>query len=458
MSTRIGNLALEEVLVSKGLVRAADLARVAEEAGGSTWLADRLVAAGLVTEEQIARAISDEMGFPFVTAGVDQIDPALVRRVPAALLRAHRALPLITEGDTVDVAFADPMSSRAVALVAGALNRRVRPAVATSTAILACLREALGEEGPGEAAAYADGGFEASGAIRLYALLLSCVEEGVTELVLAPGPAGGVVRSRRGGALVDRERIDAGLHRALTSRLKALVGEGTGGGGHRGTLPACVAGRDVHLSLAVVPTESGDAACVTIEYDAERPGGRALGAEGLGRLAAFLAGGQGVLVLNALRPETACALLREARGGAGRRAEQWVWCGEGPSFDVGPALRVRAQAFAGGFPEAVTAARALHPDVLVLLPRPGALPPVEAMLGAREGRRLVLLGAWGDAAETVAALAGVGLPRGSLEKVLRLVVTLHQPTGGLGALRAEVVEPFGAAPARSGKANGGPVS
>ena len=64
--------------------------------------------------------------------------------------------------------------------------------------------------------------------------------------------------------------------------------------------------------------------------------------------------------------------------------------------------------------------------MLVLAPTPGAVPPAGAVLGAREGRRVVWLASWGSEAETRAALEKTGLSKASLDALLRFVVVLRE--------------------------------
>jgi type IV pilus assembly protein PilB len=433
VSVRLGDLALEEILVARGLVRPERIAAANADRAGSAWLADRLVAAGEVSEEQIAQAIAEELSYPLVTPAPDSLDADLVKRVPAAVLRAHRALPLLDAGEAVDVAFADPLDTRALTAVSEAIHRRVRPAVATSSRILRCLRGILGDP-PASAVPTQPAEDEAEETLRLHGLLLEAVEARATELHVVPDASGGRVRMRRGGALADVSRHDAKTQAGLVARVRSLAATPQTSGPCRATLSTRLLGKDLHLSISIAPTDVGDAAVLAIDVagassplagDAERE-----------RLGAFLASGDGLVVVNAARTATAAALLRGLRGGASVEGEQWVWCGEGPPDDVGPALHVRAEAFPGGFAEAVAAARSLAPDVLVLSPKAGTPPPPEAVLGARDGRRVVWVASFGSEGETRAALAHLGVAPASLDAVLRLVVTLREPAPGAAPARA----------------------
>jgi hypothetical protein len=425
---RAGNLALERILVDRGLVPAERLEAARSAGAGQERLADRVVAAGLISEEQLAQALSDELGYPFVAPVVGQIDADLVRRLPPALLRAHRALPLLDADEAVDVAFADPLDEDAITAVGDALERKVQPAVSTPSAILACIQGIAGvEAGTPEDDAHGESHWEASGAIRLHGLLLGCSLDGTTELHLVPGRGGGDVKKRRGGVLADAGRLAGGDYAALCARVRALAGDvgGPGGVAVRTFLDATFAGRRVRLSISVVPTEDGDAAVVT--FDGARGAPSGVDPATLDRLAAFLARGEGVAVVNASRVERAADVLAAARARGKALATHWVWCGEGPAPDVGPAVRLRSERLPGGFPAAVAGALTLSPDVLVLAPRAGEVPPADAFLAARSGRRVVLVAAWRGEAETRSALSRTAVPAEAWPSLLRLVVDVDDP-------------------------------
>ena len=427
--SELGSLALEEILLARGLVTRRDLDGLTLDGTGRRSFADRVVAAGLVAEEQICFAISEELGYPLVTLTTSEVDADLVRRVPAELLRRHRALPLLDHGDVMDVAFADPTDSRAIAVLSKALARRVRPAVATSTTILAAIRHVLGAEAERVGAPDTDGdGFEASGAMRLYARLLACVEEGATELHVVPVVGGGSVRVRRADDLVEVERLSRGDTEALLARLRTLSGAPAAGpaGHRRAAIATAVLHRDLLLSISFVPTVDGEAVFVGLDpaggFGRGSPAG--IASEDATRLAAAFASADALVVVNDAREERARALVATLLAGLPSDGGHVVVVAEAAGLPE-RALRLAPSAFPGGLAEASTSGREARPDVLVVIPGPAALPPRETVLLAGDGRRVVVVGAWRDAAETVLALRRLDLPAGSSDASLSLVATVR---------------------------------
>jgi hypothetical protein len=433
MAGTLSRLALEEILVSRGLVSRSDLDALPVDASGRPWLADRVVAAGLLTEEQIAFAVSEDLGYPMVTPSADSVDADLVRRVPAEVLRRHRALPVLSREDGIDVAFADPTDSRAVAAVSKALPGRLLPAVATSSSIRAALRQVYGTEA--EHAAEDDDVHEASGAVRLHAFLVGGETAGADALQVRPLPSGAVLRRRVRGRWEDVERVSSGARAALLARLASLVGlpaaERLPGdaepAARRAALVTRLAGRDLRLSASFVPTADGECATVAI-HDARPLDPResdVLAAADAARLAAWAKRGDGVLAVNDADEDAALSFVARLLAHRGPGDAVAVAARAGTPRLEG-ALHVAA-APGVALDAATEAAAACLPDVLVLVPGPGAPPPAAAFLAG--GRRVVLVGAWRDAEEARAGWRGAGLPAETIARAVRFVVTFSRAEG-----------------------------
>jgi general secretion pathway protein E len=368
-----------------------------------------------------------------------------VRRVPPDVLRRCRALPLLADGDVMDVAFADPTDSRAVAALSKALGKRVRPAVATSTSILAALREVLGADFDKGTADH-DDSWEASGAMRCYALLLWCVEQELTELQIVPVPGGGSVRVRRDGRLEERERLGGTEREALVARLKALAGVPPRSPAPRGEtiLRTTIGGRDLRLSIVFVPAVEGEAVFVAFR-DAPTAGGtppQGLSETEVDLAVAALRQGEGLIVVNDAREERALAFVSRLLAGLRRDVEHVVCVTAETAPSLERAMHVTARSFAGGLEEACAVARAALPDVLVIAPGAATTLPRDAVLLARDGHRVIWVAAWRDAAETLSALRRLDLPSGCAEASLRVVVTLREArpaAGGACVVLSEVV-------------------
>ena len=112
MALSIGDRRLGAILLEQGYVNDTDLQRALDrhsEVGGR--LADILIDGGMVGEKRIARAVEEALGIPLVNLTVLTPDPAALASVKAQVAHAALAFPFALEGDTLRVAFVDPLNN-----------------------------------------------------------------------------------------------------------------------------------------------------------------------------------------------------------------------------------------------------------------------------------------------------------------------------------------------------------
>ncbi len=104
-----------EVLVSEGLLSRDQLAQaLTEQRSTGGRLGYTLVKLGLVDELTLTRLLARQYKIPAVDLTKSDIDPALVRLVPAEIAIRHLVLPLKREGRVLYVAMADPTNIRVI--------------------------------------------------------------------------------------------------------------------------------------------------------------------------------------------------------------------------------------------------------------------------------------------------------------------------------------------------------
>src|SRR5207244_1061132 len=104
--------------------------------GGPTeklgWILIRL---GFINEEQLIGFLSRQYGVPSITLAQLEIDPAVLRLVPAPTARKYEVIPVRKMGNSLAVAMADPTNVFALDDIAFMTNLQVLPLVASQTAI-----------------------------------------------------------------------------------------------------------------------------------------------------------------------------------------------------------------------------------------------------------------------------------------------------------------------------------
>jgi len=101
---RLGDLLIKEGLITKEQLDKA----LAEQKTSGTRLGYALVKLGFVQETEITKMLARQYRMPAVDLARFEVDPKIVKMVPADVALKHLVLPLKREGRTLTVAMADP--------------------------------------------------------------------------------------------------------------------------------------------------------------------------------------------------------------------------------------------------------------------------------------------------------------------------------------------------------------
>lgn len=110
ISKQIGQLLIERKVITQEQLSAALKAQ--QDKGG--LLGQILVTLGYASEEAVAQALTAQYGFPFLPLKNYSIEEELIRLVPENVARQYCLVPVDKIGDTLTVAMADPLNTRAV--------------------------------------------------------------------------------------------------------------------------------------------------------------------------------------------------------------------------------------------------------------------------------------------------------------------------------------------------------
>ena len=165
-----------------------------------------LVDTGAITEEQLARAIAERNGLPFVDVSNFPIDHGAQGLLGSDTAQRYRAAPIAFDQDgSLIVALADPLDALAVSDIGEITKSEVRPAVATDAGIDALLAtmaprlaEPLADEEPVDAQ---------DGAWLLEQAISSTDPEPVREAEEPSAPAPTPQLERRDDEIPDLDRI-----------------------------------------------------------------------------------------------------------------------------------------------------------------------------------------------------------------------------------------------------------
>ena len=262
--------AVAALLRARQLLPAETLAALRTEcAATGRPLAAAVVEEGWLERSVLVAAVAAHLGLP-VTAAPEELAPALVALVPAAIARRYAVVPVRDGGRWLELAAADPFAAGPAGDLAFALGREVRLAVADPAAVARLLRRHYGAP---EAAAAGDGAADleraaaAAPVVRFVdQVLAQAVHERASDVHFEPFEGDFKVRARVDGTLRELAAPPAGLAPAVVSRLKVLAGLNIAERRvpQDGRLRVAADGRSVDLRVATLPTQAGESVVLRV--------------------------------------------------------------------------------------------------------------------------------------------------------------------------------------------------
>lgn len=227
---------LGEYLVHAGLITDEALRRALEE---QKRTGDRLgmilARMKLASEEQIARTLAVQLGFPYVDLDEDPPNPAAAQLISKDLAVEHLCIPISAQKDVLTVAMADPLLFSLVQDLEFQTGYRIRQVVATGGDILRSIQTCYPDHAPESVSSHREapepstsgvaGPQDASDVANLTdRLLTNAAALNAAAIHIDPLEHGGVVRYRLDGVLTPVQDLAAGVHEAVIDRVKAAAG------------------------------------------------------------------------------------------------------------------------------------------------------------------------------------------------------------------------------------------
>jgi type IV pilus assembly protein PilB len=153
MAVRIGELLLKEKRISpEQLQEALNYQRTN---GGK--LGYNLIKLGYVKDEEITSLLSKQYGVPSIALGQFEIDPAVVKLVPAETAQKYQVVPLSRAGATLTIAMTDPTNVFAMDDIKFMTGYNVEPVVASETAVVEAIQKYYGSKAAAAASSASSG-------------------------------------------------------------------------------------------------------------------------------------------------------------------------------------------------------------------------------------------------------------------------------------------------------------
>ena len=245
MSSRLG-----EMLVKKGLLTADQLKTALDrqkKEGGV--LGSILIQLQYVSEDAVARALSEQYGVPYVELPNHDIDSDVIKLVPMEVAIQHKVIPLNKSGTNLKVVTADPTNLVALDLIKFMTGCSVNAVVSSETAITQAIEEHYGTEqtialqkvydqlaqdeeykldiseaeGELDASELQEAGSEAPIIKLVNIVFAEAVRQGASDIHLEPYEGKFRVRYRIDGELYDVMTPPLKLRDAVISRVKIMA-------------------------------------------------------------------------------------------------------------------------------------------------------------------------------------------------------------------------------------------
>ena len=222
---RPGIPGITDILLEAGVVTAEQIQRALEhQRSAGVRVGESLVELGAASEHDIGWALAHQLGFTYLDLTPSALDPELVRSFPEGLLRRLLAVPIVCADNVLSVAFGDPTDREAIAELEHVAGMPVKPIVAVPSLIYQALDQLAGAPHHPHHAQRATVLREGSGAHLLADQLRRALLAHATEIHYLPEGDDIRVFHRIAGRLVLGGSGPASIAYMLLARLEALGG------------------------------------------------------------------------------------------------------------------------------------------------------------------------------------------------------------------------------------------
>jgi len=273
---------ITDVLVELGFVAEDRVRQAIDEARNAGAPPEALLLTqGVITGDQLSRAIAERYGLDHIDLSTYQVDMAAANLIPVNTARRYRALPVgFVDNQTLLVAMADPTNVLAVddIQIATALDCRVAVAaeediealIGRLNTLQSAVTEAIeDDEAESDLAEVADIEVSAEDApvIKLvYSILGQAVGEGASDIHFEPAENEMRVRFRIDGVLREAAHVPSRMVGAVISRVKIMSDLNIAEKRipQDGRVSVTVEDRRIDLRITTLPTQRGEGATIRV--------------------------------------------------------------------------------------------------------------------------------------------------------------------------------------------------
>ncbi|MZH03406.1 MAG: type II secretion system protein GspE [Nitrospinae bacterium] len=240
-------LKLGDVLVQAGAITDEQLMQsLSEQKKKNIPLGEAMVQLGFITEEKLLNSLANQLKIPYLDMQGIKISQEAIRKVPEAIARKHRIIPVSIENGSLKLAMADPLNIFAVDEVTIQSGMDVTTVLAAESDIEKAIQEEYGvaasikaavkslgaqEQKKEEAKQVVTGGTEQAAnldtteapvAKLVQMILKQALDDGASDIHIEPTEDALNIRYRIDGVLFGASQPPKSVESALISRIKVL--------------------------------------------------------------------------------------------------------------------------------------------------------------------------------------------------------------------------------------------
>src|SRR5688572_28577586 len=148
MAVRIGELLLKEKRITAEQLQEA----LSYQRQNEGKLGLNLIKLGFVKDDEVTALLSRQYGVPSIALAEFEIDPAVIKLVPAETAQKYQIVPLSRAGATLTIAMTDPTNVFAMDDIKFMTGYNVEPVVASETAVIEAIQRYYSAAAPRTAA------------------------------------------------------------------------------------------------------------------------------------------------------------------------------------------------------------------------------------------------------------------------------------------------------------------
>jgi type IV pilus assembly protein PilB len=215
-------LRMGDLLVELGYLREADLKaalNLQKEGNSGMKLGDLLVAHGFIDERKLLEVLAYQLGFPQVELEFRKLDRKLFSKAPFQTCRDYLFVPVVREGDSTTIAFADPLDKKSRDVAESMFGNNITPAIASRLEIIEALSNAE------KSAARSDTTVADENTVIgiINTLFDEAITENASDIHIEPMKDRIRIRLRRDGVMMQHRDLPLELAPQISSRIKVMA-------------------------------------------------------------------------------------------------------------------------------------------------------------------------------------------------------------------------------------------